>query len=421
MPISDSAASELAQLLNGASAGELIPELVRQGLQALIEAEAAAALGADRHERTVQRRGHRNGSRERLLATPAGDVQLRIPRFRTGSFFPSLLEPRRRVDRALWAVVMEAYVSGVSTRKVDELVAALGCESGISKSEVSRICQGLDTQVQAFLNRPLEFSRYPYVYLDATYLHGRDPARRQVISRAVIVAVGITANGQREVLGIEVGDSEDEAFWTAFLRRLRERGLSGVQLVISDAHAGLKKAIVRCCQGSSWQRCRVHFARNLLVKVPKGSQDMVAAALRSVFVQTEAQAVVQQWDQVTRMLSEKFPAAAALMEQAREDVLAFRAFPPEHWRKIWSTNPLERLNKEIKRRTHVVGIFPNDAAIIRLVGALLLEQQEEWQLDGRRVFSELSMTKLDNTSNQTQNQRQLPLLQLPDQNAAIRS
>lgn len=421
MPISDSAATELAQLLSGASAGELIPELVRQGLQALIEAEAAAALGADRHERTVQRRGHRNGSRERLLATPAGDVQLRIPRFRTGSFFPSLLEPRRRVDRALWAVVMEAYVSGVSTRKVDELVAALGCESGISKSEVSRICQGLDTQVQAFLNRPLEFSRYPYVYLDATYLHGRDPARRQVISRAVIVAVGITANGQREVLGIEVGDGEDESFWTAFLRRLRERGLSGVQLVISDAHAGLKKAIVRCCQGSSWQRCRVHFARNLLVKVPKGSQDMVAAALRSVFVQTEAQAVVQQWDQVTRMLSEKFPAAAALMEQAREDVLAFRAFPPEHWRKIWSTNPLERLNKEIKRRTHVVGIFPNDAAIIRLVGALLLEQQEEWQLDGRRVFSELSMTKLDNTSNQTQNQRQLPLLQLPDQNAAIRS
>jgi putative transposase len=404
MPISDSAASELAQLLNGASAGELIPELVRQGLQALIEAEAAAALGADRHERTVQRRGHRNGSRERLLATPAGDVQLRIPRFRTGSFFPSLLEPRRRVDRALWAVVMEAYVSGVSTRKVDELVAALGCESGISKSEVSRICQGLDTQVQAFLNRPLEFSRYPYVYLDATYLHGRDPARRQVISRAVIVAVGITANGQREVLGIEVGDSEDEAFWTAFLRRLRERGLSGVQLVISDAHAGLKKAIVRCCQGSSWQRCRVHFARNLLVKVPKGSQDMVAAALRSVFVQTEAQAVVQQWDQVTRMLSEKFPTAAALMEQAREDVLTFRAFPPEHWRKIWSTNPLERLNKEIKRRTRVVGIFPNDASIVRLVGALLLEQQEEWQLDGRRVFSEFSMAKLDNTSNQTQDQ-----------------
>jgi transposase-like protein len=404
MPISYSAASELEQLLGSGTAGELIPELVRQGLQALIEAEAATALGADRHQRTDQRRGHRNGSRDRLLTTPAGDIQLRIPRFRTGSFFPSLLEPRRRVDRALWAVVMEAYVSGVSTRKVDELVAALGCESGISKSEVSRICQGLDVQVQAFMNRPLEFSRYPYVYLDATYLHGRDQARKQVISRAVIVAVGITASGQREVLGIEVGDSEDEAFWTAFLRRLRERGLSGVQLVISDAHAGLKKAIARCFQGCGWQRCRVHFARNLLVKVPKASQDMVAAALRSVFVQQEAAAVEAQWEQVIGMLTEKFPAAAALMDEAREVVLAFRSFPAEHWRKIWSTNPLERLNKEIKRRTRVVGIFPNDAAIIRLVGALLLEQQEEWQLEGRRVFSELSMAKLDSSNDPGQDQ-----------------
>jgi putative transposase len=404
MPISDCAATELAQLLGSGTAGELIPELVRQGLQALIEAEASAALGADRHQRTDQRRGHRNGSRERLLATPSGDIQLRIPRFRAGSFFPSLLEPRRRVDRALWAVVMEAYVSGVSTRKVDELVAALGCESGISKSEVSRICQGLDVQVQAFLGRPLEFSRYPYVYLDATYLHGRDQVRKQVISRAVVVAVGITASGQRELLGIEVGDSEDEAFWTAFLRRLRERGLTGVQLVISDAHAGLKKAIARCFQGCSWQRCRVHFARNLLVKVPKASQDMVAAALRSVFVQQEATAVEQQWDQVISMLTEKFPAAAALMAQAKEDVLAFRSSPTEHWRKIWSTNPLERLNKEIKRRTRVVGIFPNNAAIIRLVGALLLEQQEEWQLEGRRVFSEQSMAKLDNNDDPGQDQ-----------------
>jgi len=404
MPISHSAATELEQLLGSGTAGELIPELVRQGLQALIEAEATTALGADRHQRTDQRRGHRNGSRDRLLTTTAGDIQLRIPRFRTGSFFPSLLEPRRRVDRALWAVVMEAYVSGVSTRKVDELVAALGCESGISKSEVSRICQGLDVQVQAFLNRPLEFSRYPYVYLDATYLHGRDPARKQVISRAVIVAVGITASGQREVLGIEVGDSEDEAFWTAFLRRLKERGLTGVRLAISDAHAGLKKAIARCFQGCSWQRCRVHFARNLLVKVPKASQDMVAAALRSVFVQQEATAVAAQWDQVITMLTEKFPAAAALMAQAKDDVLAFRSSPPEHWRKIWSTNPLERLNKEIKRRTRVVGIFPNDAAIIRLVGALLLEQQEEWQLEGRRVFSELSMAKLDSSNDPGQDQ-----------------
>jgi putative transposase len=347
MPISDSAATELAQLLGSGTAGELIPELVRQGLQALIEAEAAAALGADRHQRTEQRRGHRNGNRERLLATPAGDVQLRIPRFRAGSFFPTLLEPRRRMDRALWSVVMEACVSGVSTRKVDELVAALGCESGISKSKVSRICQGLDVQVQAFLGQPLELCRFPYVYLDATYLHSRDPARKQVISRAVIVAVGITSSGQREVLGIEMGDSEDEAFWTAFLRRLRERGLAGVQLVISDAHAGLKKAIARCFQGCGWQRCRDHIARNLLVEVPKASQDMVPAALRSVFVQQEAAALEAQWEQVIGMLSEKFPAAAALMAEAREDVLVFRSFPAEHWRKIWSTNPLERLNKEI--------------------------------------------------------------------------
>jgi transposase-like protein len=299
---------------------------------------------------------------------------------------------------------MEAYVSGVSTRKVDELLAALGCESGISKSEVSRICHGLDVQVQAFLNRPLEFSHYPYVYLDATCLLGRNPACKQLISRVVIVALGITASGQREVLGIEVGDSEDEVFWTAFLRRLKEPGLTGVRLAISDAHAGLTKAIARCFQGCSWQRCRVHFPRNLLVKVPKASQDMVAAALRSVFVQQEATAVAAQWEQVIGMLTEKFPAAAALMAEARVDVLAFRSSPPEHWRKIWSTNPLERLNKEIKSRTRVVGIFPNDAAIIRLVGALLLEQQEEWQLDGRRVFSELSMAKLDSSIDPGHNQ-----------------
>jgi len=259
-------------------------------------------------------------------------------------------------------------------------VLVLGCESGISKSEVSRLCQGLDTQVQSFLNRPLS-SVATVVYFDATYLHGPDTARKQVISSAVIVAVGITATGQREVLANEVGDSEDEAFWTASLRHLRERGLSGL-----DAHAGLKKAIARCCQGCSWQRRCVHFTRNLLAKAPKGCQVMAAAVLRSVFVQAEDYAVEQQWDQVITMLIEKFPAAAALMEQARDDDLAIRLFPTEHWRKIWSTHPLERLNKEIKRRTRIVGIFLNDAAITCLVGALLLEQQEEWQLEWRRVF-----------------------------------
>ncbi len=257
---------------------------------------------------------------------------------------------------------------------------------------------------QAFLSRPVDFSRYPYVYVDVTYLHSRDPTRRQVMSRAVIVALGITPMASVRSWGFEVGASEDKAFWIALRRRLRERGLSDVQLVISDAHAGLKKAIVRCCQGTSWQRCRVHFARNLLIKTPKGSQDMVAAALLSVFVQNETHPVERQWDQVTRMLSEKFPAAAVLMEQAREDVLAFRAFPPEHWRKIWNTNPLERLNKEIKRRTRVFGIFPNDASIVRLVGALLLEQQEEWQHDGRPVFSEVSIAKREKISAQLQDQ-----------------
>jgi transposase-like protein len=404
MALSESALSELLDAFRAGDGVDLVRESVRLVLQEPIEIEAAEVIGAGRYERSDERTTERNGHRPRLLATQAGDIELGIPKLRKGSFFPSILEHRRRIDRALYAVVMEAYVSGVSTRKVDELVAALGCESGISKSEVSRICQGLDVQVQAFLNRPLELSRYPYVYLDATYLHGRDPARKQVISRAVIVAVGITASGQREVLGIEVGDSEDEAFWTAFLRRLKERGLTGVRLAISDAHAGLKKAIARCFQGCSWQRCRVHFARNLLVKVPKASQDMVAAALRSVFVQQEATAVAAQWDQVITMLTEKFPAAAALMAQAKDDVLSFRSSPPEHWRKIWSTNPLERLNKEIKRRSRVVGIFPNDAAIIRLVGALLLEQQEEWQLEGRRVFSELSMAKLDSGNDPGQDQ-----------------
>ena len=400
----DSGASALAPLLDGSTAGELIPELVRHGLQQLIELEVAAVLGADRYERSEERLGHRNGYRPRMLTTQVGDIDLQIPKLRSGSFLPSILEPRRRVDQALYAVVMEAYVAGVSTRKVDALVAALGSQSGISKSQVSRICADIDLQVQAFLNRPLEGQGYAYLYLDATYLHGRLGRAMQVCSRAVVVAMGVNADGRRELLGLKVGDSESEGFWSQFIGSLKERGLTGVKLVISDAHSGLINAVRRMLQGSCWQRCRVHFARNLLQTVPKAHQEMVAAALRSVLVQQDKQAVLQQWDQVIAMLSETFPAAAALMEKAREDVLAFRSFPSEHWRKIWSTNPLERLNKEIKRRTRVVGIFPNDASIVRLVGALLLEQQEEWQLDGRRVFSELSMAKLDNTSDQLQNQ-----------------
>jgi putative transposase len=268
MPKPHLAAVDLAPLLDGSKAGELIPELARHGLQQLIELEVAAFLGADRHERSEERLGYRNGYRPRSLTTQVGDIDLLIPKLRQGGFLPSILEPRRRVDQALYAVIMEAYISGVSTRKVDALVAALGSQSGISKSQVSRICQDIDEQVQAFLNRPLQESGYAYVYLDATYLHGRLGKALQVCSRAVVVAMGVNTDGRRELLGLKVGDSESEGFWSEFLGSLKERGLTGVKLVVSDAHAGLTKAIRRQLQGCVWQRCRVHFARNLLQCVP---------------------------------------------------------------------------------------------------------------------------------------------------------
>lgn len=394
MPTSNRAATELAPLLDGSSAGELIPELVRHGLQQLIELEVAAVLGAERHERSEDRLGYRNGYRPRTLATQAGDIDLLIPKLRTGGFLPSILEPRRRVDQALYGVVMEAYIGGISTRKVDTLVAALGVQSGISKSQVSRICQEIDQQVQAFLNRPLQESGYAYIFLDATYLHGRLGRALQVCSRAAVVAMGVNADGRRELLGLQVGDSESEGFWSAFISSLKERGLTGVKLVISDAHVGLAKAIRRQLQGCCWQRCRVHFARNLLQRVPKAHQGMVTAALRSVFAQERASDILARWDDLAGSLVERFPRAAELMDQAREDVLAFRHFPQQHWKKVWSTNLLERLNEEIKRRTRVVGIFPNDASITRLVGAVLLEQDEHWQLEGRRMFSAESMAAI---------------------------
>ena len=326
MPTSHCAAPELASLLDGSSAGELIPELARHGLQQLIELEVAAFLGADRHERTEERLGHRNGYRPRTLTTQVGDLALQIPKLRAGSFLPSILEPRRRVDQALYAVIMEAYIGGVSTRKVDALVGALGSQSGISKSQVSRICQDIDAQVQAFLSRPLESSSYAYVYLDATYIKGRLGKAEQVCSRAVVVAMGVNADGRRELLGIKVGDSESEVFWAEFVAHLKERGLAGVRLVISDAHAGLIKAIRRQLQGSVWQRCRVHFARNLLQCVPKAHQGMVTAALRSVFAQETTAEIESRWDDLAISLTERFPKAASLMHGAKEDVLAFRHF-----------------------------------------------------------------------------------------------
>ena len=393
MALSQSVLSELLDAFRAGEGVDLVRDAVRLVMQELIEVEATERIGADRYERSDARVTERNGTRPRLVATQAGDIELKIPKLRKGSFFPSILEPRRRIDQALYAVVMESYVNGVSTRAVDDLVAALGVDSGISTSEVSRICAGLDEIVGAFRTRRLDHIEFPYVYLDATYLHVRNAAS-QVTSMAVIVATGITADGSREVLGLDVGDSEDEVFWRGFLRSLKTRGLGGVKLVISDQHAGLVDALKRAFQGSSHQRCRVHFARNLLALVPKSHQDMVAAVFRMIFAQPDPDTVAATWDQVRDQLAKGFPKIATLMDGAKTDVLAFTGFPRSHWVKIWSTNPLERINKEIKRRSRVVGSFPNEASVIRLVGAVLADMHDEWQAGDRRYLSDTSMAEL---------------------------
>jgi transposase-like protein len=393
MALSQSALSELLDAMRAGGSLDVMREALTLVLQELIEAEATAVIGAGRYERTDERTTHRNGSRTRLLSTKAGDVELHIPKFREGSFLPVLLEPRRRIDRALWAVVMEAYVHGVSTRKVDDLVRALGIDAGISKSEVSRICGELDAVVGAFRERPLDHVRFPYVFLDATYVKAHDGP--SVVSKAIVIATGVTEHGDREVLGLAVGDSEDGAFWTAFLRSLRARGLGGVRLVISDAHGGLKAAIAAVLLGAAWQRCRVHFLRNVLARIPRGRAEMVLALIRTIWAQPDPAAVREQLDAVADKLSAGFPVVAAMLREAREDVTAFAAFPFSHWKKIWSTNPLERVNKEIKRRSDVVGIFPNEAAVTRLAGAVLLEVHDEWAIAERRYLAEGSMALLD--------------------------
>ncbi|MDT0203986.1 IS256 family transposase [Nocardioides sp. AE5] len=393
MALSQSALSELLDAFRAGDGVDLVRESVHMVMQELIEAEATERIGAGRYERSEDRITERNGSRPRLVTTQAGDVQLRIPKLRKGSFFPSILEPRRRIDRALYAVVMEAYVHGVSTRSVDDLVEAMGADSGISKSEVSRICAGLDEVVGAFCTRTLDHVEFPYVYLDATYLHVRNQTS-QVVSMAVVVATGVTATGQREILGLDVGDSEDEVFWKGCMTSLKQRGLTGVRLVISDQHSGLVKALRRCFQGTAHQRCRVHFARNLLAHVPKGQGDYVAAAFRAIFAHAKPEEVDAAWEKTRDEFAARFPKLGPLMDEAKAEVLAFTAFPRAHWRKIWSTNPLERVNKEIKRRSRVVGIFPNSAAVIRLVGAVLIDMHDEWIAGDRRYLSEGSMAKL---------------------------
>jgi transposase-like protein len=367
----------------------VLREGVRVLAEALMEVEVAQHVGAERHERTPARLGQRNGARDRQWDTRVGTIELRVPRVRDGSYFPSLLEPRTRGERALVAVVQEAYIGGVSTRRVDGLVKALGLE-GISKSQVSRLCAELDEAVERFRMRPL-IEAYPYLWLDATFVKVRDAGR--IVSQAVVIAIGVTAAGVREVLGVDVGPSEDGTFWLAFLRSLVARGLQGVRLVTSDAHEGLRQAIAAVLHGASWQRCRVHFVRNALALVPKGMQALVAATIRTVFAQPTAEQAREQWRRVADGFRTRWPRLAALLDAAEVDVLAYLAFPREHWRQIWSTNPLERLNKEVKRRTDVIGIFPNPAAAIRLVGALLAEQHDEWQI-GRRYVSAESMALL---------------------------
>ena len=368
---------------------DFLQESVRMMSQMLMELEVQAQTGAGKHERTPERKTQRNGYRGRVWETRVGEIPLRIPKLRSGSYFPSLLEPRRRAEQALLAVVQQAYVEGVSTRKVDDLLQAMGL-TGIDKSQVSRICKSLDAVVQEFRNRPLE-GRYPYVWLDATFLKVRQNHR--IVSQAVVLAIGVTELGEREVLGFALGASETQAFWLEFLRSLIGRGLDGVQLVVSDAHEGLKAAIGQVLSGASWQRCRVHFMRNLLCHVPRGDQAMVAAALRTIFAQPDQAAARRQLRIVYEAMLTRWPKAAQVLTAVEEDILAYMTFPEEHWKRIYSNNVLERLNKEIKRRTNVVGVFPDEASVIRLVGAVLAEQADEWQV-AKRYFSLETMRKL---------------------------
>jgi len=372
---------------------DFLREGVRVLAQAVMEAEVSELTGLPKGERDPERRlTHRNGYRERRWDTRVGTIDLAVPRVRDGSYLPSLLDPRRRTERALLAVIQEAYVSGVSTRRVDDLVRALGIE-GISKSEVSRICTALDSEVERFRTRPLGELACPYLWLDATYLKVREAGR--VVAMACLVAVGVAANGERRVLGLELAAGNDEgSAWPAFIRGLVERGLHGVRLVISDDHGGLVKAVNEQLLGSGWQRCRVHFTRNAQDLVPRSARSMVASAIRSVFEQPDGASAREQLDRVIDGMTRPYPKVAELLTEAEPDLLSHFAFPETHRSRIRSTNPLERLNKEIKRRTAVVGIFPNRASVIRLVGMVLAEQDDEWQ-DGRRYFRPETMTAID--------------------------
>lgn len=382
------ALSELAE--KGADA-DFIRQTLQHALQKLMEMDVEALCQAAYGERSEERINSRNGYRDRAYETRAGKVDLKIPKLRSGSYFPGFLEPRRTAEKALTSVIQEAYIQGISTRSVDDLVKAMGM-SGVSKSQVSRLCEEIDERVQAFLERPIE-GDWPYLWIDATYVKSRQAGR--VVSVAVIIAVAVNTDGVREILGVATGPSEAEPFWTDFLRGLTRRGLRGVKLVISDAHEGLKAAASKVLK-TSWQRCRVHFIRNALAHVGKGQRQAVLAMINTIFVQESAEAASAQWRSVADQLRPKFPKLAAMMDHAEHEVLTFMNFPKAHRVQIHSTNPLERLNAEVKRRTNVIGIFPNDKAVIRLVGAMMLEQNDEWSLQRRYMQLEGLLSLSDN-------------------------
>jgi putative transposase len=368
----------LFELIEKRADTDFVRELLAFAAERLMAIEVEALTGAAHGERSADRINQRNGYRDRAWETRAGRIDLKIPKLRHGSYFPAMLEPRRTAEKALIAVIQEAYIQGISTRSVDDLVKAMGM-SGISKSEVSRLVAEIDERVNAFLHRPIE-GEWRYLWIDATYLQVRQGGR--IVNVAVIIATGANTEGRREVLGLAVGPSEAEPFWKAFLRALADRGLRGVELIVADDHKGLRTAAKKVLH-ASLQRCRVHFMRNCLASVPSGQRSMVAAMLRTIFAQDSEAAAREQWRKVADGLRKRFPKLATLMDAAEPDVLAHRAFPKAHWAQIASTNPLERLNAEIKRRTNVVGIFPNEAAIFRLVGAILLEQNDEWAVQRR--------------------------------------